>query len=62
MLVLLSIVMLSIAGCAVGPNFKKPAAPAVSGYTATPLTATVSTDVAGGDAQRFAPGADISGD
>ncbi|MDQ2971608.1 MAG: efflux transporter outer membrane subunit, partial [Pseudomonadota bacterium] len=29
---------------------------------ATPLTATVSTDVAGGDAQRFAPGADISGD
>ena len=50
-------------GCAVGPNFKKPAAPAVNSYTDHPLAATVgSTNVAGGDAQRFAKGADIAGD
>ena len=54
---------LPIAGCAVGPDFKKPAAPAVSGYTAQPLPATTtSADVAGGQAQRFSSGADISGD
>ncbi|MEO6967474.1 MAG: efflux transporter outer membrane subunit [Rhodanobacteraceae bacterium] len=57
-----SIVMLSMAGCAVGPNFKKPSAPAVSGYTATPLVATANTNVAAGEAQRFASGAEISGD
>jgi hypothetical protein len=31
------------AGCAVGPNFRRPAAPEVSGYTASPLEPTVST-------------------
>jgi len=46
----------------VGPNFKKPAAPDVSDYTATPLTSTASASVAGGQAQRFAKGADISAD
>jgi NodT family efflux transporter outer membrane factor (OMF) lipoprotein len=52
-----------LGGCAVGPNFKRPAAPAVSDYTASPLATTVaSTNVAGGDAQRFAKGADIAGD
>ena len=52
-----------LGGCAVGPNFKRPAAPAVSDYTANPLTTTVaSTNVAGGEAQRFAKGADIVGD
>ncbi len=51
------------AGCAVGPDFKKPAAPEVSGYTATPLAPTVSTGaVSGGEAQRFVAGADISSD
>jgi len=51
------------AGCAVGPNFKQPAAPEVSGYTAGPVGPTVSTDgVSGGEAQRFVPGADISSD
>jgi len=54
---------LLIAGCAVGPDFKRPAAPTVSGYTAGPLPAILtSTNVAGGDAQHFAPGGDISGD
>jgi NodT family efflux transporter outer membrane factor (OMF) lipoprotein len=50
-------------GCAVGPDFEKPAAPDVSDYTAAPLSTTVTTpNVAGGAAQRFAAGGDISGD
>jgi NodT family efflux transporter outer membrane factor (OMF) lipoprotein len=53
---------LLIAGCAVGPNFKKPAAPDVSDYTAAPLTSTASANVAGGQVQRFAKGAEISAD
>ena len=58
-----TVVSLLIAGCAVGPNFKKPAAPDVSDYTATPLPAAVtSTNVSGGEAQRFAKGGDISAD
>jgi NodT family efflux transporter outer membrane factor (OMF) lipoprotein len=51
------------AGCAVGPNFHKPAAPDNSEYTAAPLATTVATEnVAGGQAQRFANGVDISAD
>ncbi len=51
------------AGCAVGPDFKKPAAPAVGGYTAAPLSTTASvTNIAGGDAQRFVSGEDIPGE
>ncbi len=51
------------AGCAVGPNFKTPAAPAVSDYGAHPATTTATApDVAGGEAQRFVKGADITGD
>ena len=51
------------AGCAVGPDFKRPVAPEVSGYTARPLEPTVSTPgVLGGEPQRFLPGADISSD
>jgi NodT family efflux transporter outer membrane factor (OMF) lipoprotein len=49
-------------GCAVGPNFKKPAAPDASSYTATPPAATSSTEVAGGESQRFTVGADITAD
>jgi NodT family efflux transporter outer membrane factor (OMF) lipoprotein len=46
--------LLMIIGCAVGPNFKKPAAPNVSGYTTTPLSTSSSTaSVAGGEAQHF---------
>jgi NodT family efflux transporter outer membrane factor (OMF) lipoprotein len=51
------------AGCAVGPNFKKPAAPEVSGYTASPLATTVSAGgVPGGQSQHFVGGGDISAD
>jgi len=54
---------LAVAGCAVGPDFKRPAAPATVDYTANPLATTVSsTNVAGGEAQRFAHGGDIAGD
>jgi NodT family efflux transporter outer membrane factor (OMF) lipoprotein len=52
-----------LAGCAVGPNFKKPAAPDVCGYTSAPLASTSGvTNVAGGEAQRFLSGADIPGE
>ncbi len=55
----LSIVGL-ISGCAVGPNFHRPAPPAINGYTAEPLTATTSTtNIASGEEQRFVMGMDI---
>jgi NodT family efflux transporter outer membrane factor (OMF) lipoprotein len=54
---------LPMVGCAVGPNFKRPAAPDVSDYTASPLSTTVtSLNVSGGEAQRFAKGSGISAD
>lgn len=52
-----------IVGCAVGPDFQRPAAPAASDYVDHPLTTTVaSPNAAGGEAQRFASGSDIPGD
>jgi NodT family efflux transporter outer membrane factor (OMF) lipoprotein len=52
--------LMLIAGCAVGPNFKKPAAPLVTGYTTGPLSTTSSaTNIAGGEAQRFVSGQDV---
>ena len=51
---------LALCGCAVGPDFHVPAAPATTSYTATALP--VETAVApaqGGAAQRFMTGADI---
>ncbi len=51
-------------GCVVGPNFKRPAPPTVSSYTAQPLTTTTAATpaVTGGEAQRFISGADIPSD
>jgi NodT family efflux transporter outer membrane factor (OMF) lipoprotein len=50
----------AVAGCAVGPNFHKPAAPAGAGYSPAPLPqATASVDILGGDAQRFVTGQDL---
>ncbi len=52
-----------VAGCAVGPDFKSPPAPAVTGYTKEPLpTQTVSTNGEHGAAQRFVPDMDIQAD
>jgi len=54
---------LTLAGCAAGPDFKPPAPPQVSGYTARPVTTTAATPgAAGGDAQTFQQGGDIPGD
>jgi NodT family efflux transporter outer membrane factor (OMF) lipoprotein len=55
--------LLLLAGCAVGPDFSKPAAPDVHGYTRSPLPTTLaSADVAGGQAQQFVEGGDIPAD
>ena len=52
-----------LAGCAVGPDFKKPPAPEVSGYTPAPLSPTSgTTNVAGGTSQHFVSGSDIPGE
>jgi len=49
-----------LAGCAVGPDFHRPAAPDTTGYTAEPLPSeTAHAEVHGGEAQRFAAGEDI---
>jgi NodT family efflux transporter outer membrane factor (OMF) lipoprotein len=54
---------LFIAGCAVGPDFKRPAAPTAVDYTGHPLSTTAgSTNIVGGEAQRFTNGGDIAGD
>ena len=51
-----------ITGCTVGPDFHRPDASVVSGYTSESLPAqTVSADVQGGEAQRFISDMDIPG-
>ncbi len=58
-----SVISLAAVGCAVGPDFKRPAAPDAGDYTVHPLSTTVAADnVAAGGAQRFAKGGDISAD
>ncbi len=52
--------VLVLAGCAVGPDFKRPAPPATNSYVVQPITSTASaTNIAGGEAQRFIDGLDI---
>ena len=59
----ITMALLLIAGCAVGPNFKQPAAPNVSGFTVAPLSTTVgTTNVVGGQPQHFVEGIDIPGE
>lgn len=54
-LAVLAILVLS--GCAVGPNYQRPDAPAVDRYTTQPLPATTASSATpGGDAQRFLAG------
>ena len=48
-----------LAGCAVGPDYRHPAAPDVA---LTPQPLASSTAKAGGQVQNFVPGADIPGD
>ncbi|MQA40933.1 efflux transporter outer membrane subunit [Rugamonas aquatica] len=57
-----ALVAAGLGGCALGPDFKTPAAPAAAGdsYTPTPLAAkTASAPGAAGGAQQFAMGQDI---
>ena len=61
-LILLSSSLL-FAGCAVGPNFKKPTAPNVAGYLPTqPSTTTNVPNISGGETQQFVQNRDIPGD
>jgi NodT family efflux transporter outer membrane factor (OMF) lipoprotein len=54
---------LLVAGCMVGPDFLRPAAPEASSYTQqTPASTTASADTPGGEAQRFLGGRDIPGE
>jgi NodT family efflux transporter outer membrane factor (OMF) lipoprotein len=56
-------ILFSLEGCAVGPQFKKPVAPAGAGYTTAPMPTTSSTpNVVGGEAQQFLDGHDIPGE
>ncbi len=49
-----------LAGCAVGPDFQRPAAPDVPGYTAAPLPAqTASAPTLLGETQRFTTGMNV---
>jgi NodT family efflux transporter outer membrane factor (OMF) lipoprotein len=53
---------LTLSGCTLGPDFLRPGAPNVTGYTATPLPSeTVSAATIAGDAQRFLQDTDVSG-
>jgi NodT family efflux transporter outer membrane factor (OMF) lipoprotein len=57
------LVLLLTTGCVVGPRFKKPPAPDVTGYTPAPISTTSSTsNVAGGEAQHLVDGQDIPGE
>src|SRR5262245_40706660 len=54
-----------VTGCTVGPDFERPAAPDIEGYTTEPLpaqTASAGSNVAGGTTQRFVRGQDIPGE
>ena len=53
---LLALAVGALPGCALGPDFKPPAAPKVSGYTVEPLPPQ-----SGEDAQKYVSGMDIPG-
>jgi NodT family efflux transporter outer membrane factor (OMF) lipoprotein len=56
------IVLVLMTGCAVGPNFQRPAAPAVDRYTPQPLPEqTAAVEIKGGEMQRFVQDMDIPG-
>ena len=52
-----------VSACAVGPNYRAPAAPSTAGFVppAALPSSTVSAPIAGGEAQRFVDGMDIPG-
>jgi NodT family efflux transporter outer membrane factor (OMF) lipoprotein len=60
---IVSVLIASLAACAIGPNFKRPTPPAATGYgSASQQGQTVAVEEAlGGAAQRFVAGMDIPG-
>ena len=60
---MLGAMLACLAACAVGPNFKRPAAPSAPGYGSAPVQGdTASAEGRGGDAQHFVAGMDIPGE
>lgn len=57
---LVIVALITVTGCAVGPDFRTPSAPGVKTYTENPMPVeTVSAPGIGGAPQRFADGEDI---
>jgi NodT family efflux transporter outer membrane factor (OMF) lipoprotein len=55
-----ALLICALPGCAVGPDFRRPAAPAGADFSPTPLPlTTASAEVLGGDAQRFVSAQDV---
>jgi NodT family efflux transporter outer membrane factor (OMF) lipoprotein len=55
-------VAVGLTGCAVGPDFERPAAPDVEGYSREPLAAkTATAGITGGEEQRLVQDLDIPG-
>jgi NodT family efflux transporter outer membrane factor (OMF) lipoprotein len=53
-------VLASLSACAVGPNFKRPPAPAATGYGSAPRQGqTATAETTGGNVQQFVAGMDI---
>jgi NodT family efflux transporter outer membrane factor (OMF) lipoprotein len=61
MCALSALLVLSLSGCAVGPDFVASAAPDVNGYTKEGLAGTSGAPVQGGASQRFVKDMDIPG-
>lgn len=57
--VCIALVVSTLTGCAVGPDFQRPSAPAIRAYTRTPIEKTTSAPVHGGDAQQLVSGRDV---
>ncbi len=59
---IVGVLIASLSACAVGPNFKRPAAPAATGYGSAPVQGeTTSTEDKAGSAQHFVAAMDIPG-
>jgi NodT family efflux transporter outer membrane factor (OMF) lipoprotein len=58
---LVASVLAGLSACAVGPNFKRPTPPTATGYGTAPAQGqTTMAEAAGGNAQQFVEGQDIS--
>jgi NodT family efflux transporter outer membrane factor (OMF) lipoprotein len=59
---MVSVAVVGLAGCTLGPDFFHPTPPAIVGYTSAPLPPeTASADTIAGDAQRFLQDTDVPG-